>query len=328
MTVKTMRERSRLVSQTRGFFLSRGYLETDTPALSPSLIPESCLEVFKTDFVHPYEKGFPLYLIPSPEVWMKRIIAQTHENVFQLCKAFRNAESIGRLHNPEFTMLEYYTVGANTRDSIELTEALFASLANDDTPKVAKPPFQRMTMAEAFWELAALDLEKLHDKEAIQEALKQKGLAAPQESPWEDLFNVIFLSCVEPALPQDRPLVLDEYPKEIECLARDIPDTQNKERWELYVAGMEVANCYAEMATPETVAAYFASQTARKRAALVPHNVDSAYPELFADFPPCSGVAIGFDRLCMALLGLSDIGDVLYFPFSSFSPLGQSGVPR
>ncbi len=322
MTAKTMRERSRLVSQTREFFLSRGYLETDTPALSPSLIPESCLEVFKTDFVHPYEKGFPLYLIPSPEVWMKRIIAQTHENVFQLCKAFRNAESIGRLHNPEFTMLEYYTIGANSSDNIELTEALFATLVSEDTPKEAKPPFRRMTMTEAFWEMAALDLDTLHDKDAIKEALKQKGLVIPEGSPWEDLFNVLFLSCVEPRLPKDQPLVLDEYPKEIECLARDIPGTQNKERWELYVAGVEVANCYTEMATRENVAAYFASQTEKKRTALVPHNVDPSYPELFSDFPPCSGVAIGFDRLCMGLLGLSDISDVLYFPFSSFTPLG------
>jgi len=322
MTIQTMKARSRLVSLTREFFLSRGYLETDTPALSPSLIPESCLEVFETRFVHPYQQGFPLYLIPSPEVWMKRIIAETGQNVFQLCKSFRNAESSGRIHNPEFTMLEYYTVGADSHYNIGLTEELFSALApaldGEDTPAQARPPFVRMTMAEAFWELAGLDLDALHEIQPMREALAAKGLIAPAEAPWEDLFNVLFLSCVEPTLPGDHPLVLDEYPKEIECLARDIPGRPSKERWELYVSGMEVANCFAEMATPEAVAAYFASQSEKKRDALVPHNVDCGYPQVFAGFPPCSGVAIGFDRLCMALLGLHTIDEVLYFPFSAF----------
>ncbi|MCE5256126.1 MAG: hypothetical protein LLF89_04685 [Spirochaetaceae bacterium] len=318
MTIEIMKERSRIVTRTREFFLARDYLETDTPALAPSLIPESSLEVFETKFVHPYQKGFPLYLIPSPEVWMKRVIAETGQNVFQLCKAFRNAESIGRIHNPEFTMLEYYTVGANSRDNIELTEELFSALSGEETPQQARPPFARMTMAEAFREFAGLDLDALHEIPAMRDALASKALLAPAEAPWEDLFNILFLSCVEPELPADRPLVLDEYPKEIVCLARDIPGRPCKERWELYVSGMEIANCFAEMATQDAVATYFVSQEEKKRGALVPHNVDHSYPEIFAAFPACSGVAIGFDRLCMALLGCKSIDEVLYFPFTAF----------
>lgn len=318
MTIETMKARSRLVTLTRDFFLSREYLETDTPALSPSLIPESCLEVFATNYVHPYKAGFPLYLIPSPEIWMKRIIAETGRSVFQLCKSFRNAESVGRIHNPEFTMLEYYTVGATSRDNIALTEELFSVLASPSTPGAALPPFRRMTMAEAFAELAGLDLGRLQEREAMVEAARSKGLLANDATSWEDAFNIIFLSLVEPFLPPDKPLVLDEYPRGIECLARDIPGKPYKERWELYVQGIEIANCFAEMGNPAAVAEYFAAQGTRKLNSLVPHRVDAGYPALFKHFPPCSGVAIGFDRLAMVLLGKTDIGEVLKFPFASF----------
>lgn len=319
MTIETMKARSRLVSLAREFFLSRDYLETDTPALSPSLIPESSLEVFATAFVHPYRKGFPLYLIPSPEVWMKRIIAETGRSVFQLCKSFRNAESIGRIHNPEFTMLEYYTVGAASRDNIGLTEELFEALGSAGTPARGRPPFRRMTMAEAFEEFAGLDLDTLHERGAVIEAATSVGLLVGANASWEDAFNVIFLSLVEPSLPVDRPLVLDEYPREIECLARDIPGTPYKERWELYVDGIEIANCFTEMAGSAAVSDYYAAQSAKKLNSLVPHRIDPDYPSVFADFPQCSGVAIGFDRLAMVLLGGENIEEVMYFPFSSFT---------
>lgn len=322
MNIETMRARSRLVSLTRDFFLSRQYLETDTPALSPTLIPESCLEVFATNFVHPYKAGYPLYLVPSPEIWMKRIIASTGSSVFQLCKSYRNAESLSRIHNPEFTMLEYYTVGANSRDNIALTEELFATLATADTPSIAKPPFRRITMAEAFSDLAGLELGRLGETEAIIEAAKSKNLLVSEAATWEEAFNVIFLSLVEPALPTDKPLILDEYPTGIECLAADIPGKPYKERWELYVRGIEIANCFTEMGKPRAVEAYFASQGSKKLQSLVPHRIDPDYPEIFANFPPCSGVAVGFDRLAMVLLGLGDIDEAIPFPFASFSSYG------
>jgi len=318
MTIETMKARSLLVTLLRDFFLSRDYLETDTPALSPDLIPEPCLEAFATSYVHPYKAGFPLYLIPSPEIWMKRIIAETGRSVFQLCKSFRNAESVSRIHNPEFTMLEYYTVGATSHDNIGLTEELFRTLSNASTPKNALPPFRRMTMAEAFSDLAGIDLDSLQEREAMIAAAKSKELLVNDATSWEDTFNIIFLSLVEPFLPADKPLVLDEYPKGIECLARDIPGKPSKERWELYVQGIEIANCFTEMGNPAAVAEYFAVQGEKKLASLVPHRVDPDYPALFRNFPPCSGVAIGFDRLAMILLGKTDIGDVLTFPFASF----------
>jgi len=318
MTIEAMRARSRVVGATRKFFLSRDYLETDTPALAPSLIPESCLEVFATEFRHPFEPGMPLYLIPSPEVWMKRIIAETGRSVFQICKSFRNAESIGPIHNPEFTMLEYYTVGGTSASNIALTEALFEACALPETPGWARPPFRRLTMVEAFRDLAHVDLDALGETGAMIDAARTLGLMVPEGTGWEDAFNIIFLSLVEPALPADSPLVLDEYPAGIECLAKDIPEKPYKERWELYVHGVEVANCFTEMSDPPAVRRYFASQSARKAASLAPHAVDERYPDIFADFPPCSGVALGFDRFLMSLLGGKSLDEVIAFPFAHF----------
>lgn len=319
-----METRSRLITRTREFFLSRGYLETDTPALAPSLIPESCLEVFATDYVHPIEGKTPLYLIPSPEIWMKRIIAQTGKSVFQICKSWRNAESRSRIHSPEFTMLEYYGVGLSSTDNIKLTEALFAELKSESTPIQAQPPFRVMSMKEAWAEFAHADLDSLNTVEAMRDACRQRDLLVSQTTSWEDAFNIIFLSLVEPALPQDRPLVLNEFPAGIECLAKDIPGTMYKERWELYVSGIEIANCFTEMASPAAVRSYFNSQSEKKKNALVPHNVDAGYADIFEHFPPCSGVAVGFDRLLMILTGKKDIADVQYFPFAGMGS-GDSG---
>ncbi len=313
-----MKARSSLVTHTREFFLSRDYLETDTPALSPSLIPESCLEVFETKFVHPFRKGFPLYLVPSPEVWMKRIIAATGRNVFQLCKTFRNAESIGKVHNPEFTMLEYYTVGADSHDNIGLTQEYLSALVGPDTPEHARPPFRRMTMAQAFKEFARIDLDAMTTRNDMIDAARSRQLPVSDDAPWDDAFNAVFLTFVEPFLPVDKPLVLDEYPAQVECLARVVPGTAYRERWELYIRGIEIANCYTEEGNPASVRQYFESQAGKKSTSMVPHAIDTDYAGLFDEFPPCSGVAIGFDRLAMVLLGKTEIAEVMTFPFTEF----------
>src|SRR5215470_13190324 len=107
MDIEMLQERARIIRQVRSFFDTKNYLELDTPLLSPDLIPESCLEVFETNRILPSGGNTPYWLIPSPEIWMKKIIAQHRVSVYQICKCFRNSESSGFLHSPEFTMLEY-----------------------------------------------------------------------------------------------------------------------------------------------------------------------------------------------------------------------------
>ena len=130
MDIELLRARSRFTQAVRAFFLERRYLEVDTPLLAPALIPEPALEVFRTEWIDPRSlSARELFLIPSPELWMKRLLARGSGNLFQICKAFRNFEALGRYHNPEFTMLEWYTVGAGYLDSADLTDELLGCLA-------------------------------------------------------------------------------------------------------------------------------------------------------------------------------------------------------
>jgi lysyl-tRNA synthetase class 2 len=131
MDLEMLQERARIIQLTRSFFDHKNYLELDTPLLSPDLIPESCLEVFETSRILPGKTTTtPYWLIPSPEKKKKKIIAQHHTNVYQICKCFRNGESSGFLHSPEFTMLEYYTMDVGYMESLALTEELFGFLLN------------------------------------------------------------------------------------------------------------------------------------------------------------------------------------------------------
>jgi lysyl-tRNA synthetase class 2 len=315
MDLEMLKERARIIRQVRSFFDGKGYLELDTPLLSPDLIPESCLEVFETRRILPNGKTSPYWLIPSPEIWMKKIIAQHRVSVYQICKCFRNGESSGFLHSPEFTMLEYYTMGVSYRESLALTEELFAFLGG-----ALRPPFERLTVAEAFARFAGFDLFAAAETvEGMETEARRLGLEPMPGMGIAALYDLIFIHAVEPRLKihgSPRPIVLLDYPAFVPCLARRNADGKTVERWELYFNGIELANCFSEETDAERVREFFESETAAKEQnALVKHNVDRDYWKMFSEakFPPCSGVAMGLDRLIMALCGRSSIDSVLPF---------------
>ena len=332
MDIEMLRERARIISLVRAFFNDRGYLELDTPLLSPDLIPESCLEVFETRRILPGGKSAPYWLIPSPEIWMKKIIARHRVNVFQICKCFRNGESSGFLHNPEFTMLEYYTIDADYMDSLAITEELFEHLIQNlfsHSSAFSAPPrlceshltdglFDRITVAEAFARYANFDLfEAAEKKGGLEKEARRLGLDPPPGTGVPELYDLIFIHAVEPQLKQDRPVALLDYPAFVPCLAKKNANGKTVQRWELYYNGVELANCFSEETEANEVQAFFENETAAKeRQALVKHTVDNEYWKIFSEknFPRCSGVAMGLDRLIMALLGRSTIDSVLPFP--------------
>ncbi len=333
-----VRLRSLLVREIRAFFQGRGYLEVDTPKLAPTLIPEAHLEVFATELISPDRPSVPLFLIPSPEVWHKQLLAEGSGSIFEITHCFRNGEQIGPYHNPEFTMLEYYTVDADHRDSIAVTEALFASLLEALTPEIAampkpggghdrtnaalhlnrlRPPFVRISVRDSVLEHTGLDLNRLTDSESLRAEVGRLGIHVEDGESWADTFNRLFVDRVEPALSTDRPLVLTDYPSGIPVLASEGNDPRYRNRWELYVNGVELANCYAEETNANAVARFFAGQAAAKRAARVPHTVDPHYPRVFGpSFPRCSGVALGVDRLLMLLAGEINMSGVILFGMS------------
>jgi lysyl-tRNA synthetase class 2 len=239
--------------------------------------------------------------------------------VYQICKCFRNGESSGHLHSPEFTMLEYYTMDADYLDSLALTEALFAYLSGSGGSQAPRPPFERITVGEAFTRWAGFDLFAAVEHPGGMEAeARRLGLEPMPGLEIPGLYDLIFIHAVEPHLRAEKPVALMDYPAFVPCLARQNPGGKTVERWELYFNGIELANCYSEERDPVKVRDFFETEArAREQAGLIRHRVDHDYWKQFASpggFPRCSGVALGLDRLIMALAGRSTIDGVLPFP--------------
>jgi lysyl-tRNA synthetase class 2 len=321
-----------LLDLTREFFRDRDYLEVDTALLCRSLIPESSLEVFETLYRPRHGQLRDLFLIPSPELWMKRLIAHGAGNIFQICKSFRNCEPATPIHNPEITMLEWYTMGAGYLESISIIEDLFRRLMEQlpagpilehgDRRVDCSSPFLRLSMAEAFRDTLQLDLGQLLDSgyPGLVESARALRIPVTAEDTEEDLFHKIFLSVVEPSLPDDRAVILYDYPALVPTLARSKPHTPWSERWELYLAGVEVANCYSEETDPAAYSSFYEHEQRGKRRALVDHPSDRELISIVRErgFPECSGVALGLERLFLFLLGQDSIHGVL--PFGAFTP--------
>jgi lysyl-tRNA synthetase class 2 len=318
MDLDMLQKRSAIIKQVRSFFDRKNYLELDTPLLSGDLIPESCLEVFQTERLFPRgskKERQPLWLIPSPEIWMKKIIARHRVSVYQICKCFRNGESSGRLHNSEFTMLEYYTMNADYMDSLALTEELFLYLAESGCRSLGG--FERISVAEAFAKWAGFDLFAAAEEGCAALALQARkiGLEPMPGMTVPALYDLIFIHAVEPQLKMQKPVALLDYPVFVPCLAKKHPDGRTVERWELYYDGIELANCYSEENNPQAVKDFFIDEEIEKQKnSVVQHNVDHNYWKIFEDFPRCSGAAMGLDRLIMALTGKADIDGALPFP--------------
>ncbi len=332
---ETALQRSRLYTRTREHFTRKGYLEVETPILADGLIPEPTIEVFETAFSHPFKGTTARWLVPSPEVHMKQLLAAGSGSIFQISKCFRNSEQIGRYHNPEFSMLEWYTVEADYKDSIAHAEEYISAVAPRGTPEHLLPPFRVKTMHELWHTAVGLDLDELQTLEKLRKAASSLGAAssvvssaAAEHAPetWESLFNRIFLTHIEPDIPQDKPLIITDYPARIECLAANKKGTPCKERWELYAGGIELANCYTEETDADRIEEVFRRESAA--AALRSIRSGSAIPDLPQEFPehfrsrehpfpPCSGTALGLDRLLLLFGGYTDLEGVILFPLSA-----------
>jgi len=308
-------DRAAMLNQMRDFFNNRGFLEVETPLLSPHLIPESSIENFRSELVSPYGENKPLFLIPSPEIWMKQLLAMGSGDIYQICKSFRNSEQISPVHNPEFTMLEWYKTGISASDNIKICEDLVSALTGSATPPECRSPFRTMSMEEAFREFAGFSLEENMDAAALEARLDLHQIPRREGESWEVLFHKLFLTLVEPELPADRPLVLRDYPSRLATLAAEIPGTPWSDRWELYMKGIEIANCYTEETRFDKIKAYYTKESKEKsEAALVPVVTSMEWVENMRDFPSSSGTAVGVDRLLSVLMGDKSIQGVILFP--------------
>ena len=323
------RKRSELFMAIRRFFTEKDFLEVSTPTLSPYLIPEPSIKVFRTDFMNEFKGHLPLYLIPSPEIFMKKLLAAGSGSIFQISQCFRNAEQLGDVHNPEFTMLEYYAVDADEKDSIELTIEMIERTKLASCPAWIDEKPLIITMAEAMYKYAGVDMDKAENISYLRKEAERLSLTPAPDEPWDDTFNRIFLTYTEPSLPQDREVYLTEYPDRIRCLAAKDNDKPVRKRWEMYINGIEIANCYAEETDKEEMASYFSEEETRLMKDR--EGTDDVIPPADPDFPSLSipkssGTAMGLDRLLAAELGLKTIEPLLLFPLSDMLSDGKSSI--
>lgn len=310
------RERSRLYENIRYFFKEKNYLEVFTPSLSPTLIPEPTIYTFKTNYYNEFGLSKELYLIPSPEIYIKEMLSQGSGSLFEISRCFRNAEQSGKIHNSEFDMLEYYSVGFDEKDSIPLTIEFLLNTSIRECEWLKEENVRIYSMEELLKRYTNIDLRKVQEKEKLQEEAKRLGLSYDEEESWPDTFERIFLNFVEINIEKDKIVFITDYPKQIECLCKEYDDKPYKKRWELYIKGIEVANCYDEETDEDKIKLRLKrEQEVLEKERKGTNNTISKMVENFPSPPQCSGVALGLDRLLMLEYGSSSIKDIISFPF-------------
>ncbi len=302
-----MLKRDLIIRSLRNWFHSRGFVEVQTPLLVTAPLPEASIQTFRIEGAAraPGRPGMPLdlYLAPSPELYMKRLLARGMEKIFQISPVFRREEN-GSHHLPEFTMLEWYRAGTDYTSLMEDCESMLRFIAKDSgiTPPDMdghysdfSRPFMRLTVAQAF---------------EIHAGWK------PGPSPDPDRFNRDMVEKVEPGiLSCNRPVFLTDYPASMASLARLKPSNPEvAERVELYAGGMELANGFSELNDPEEQAERFRLENARRRKiGLDPYPWPEEFLHDLKQMPEAAGMAMGVDRLVMLLTGARDIREVTAF---------------
>ena len=312
--------RSRIIAGIRAFLIERGFLEVETPMMHP--IPGGAAA--KPFVTHHNALGVDLYLRIAPELYLKRLIVGGFPRVFEINRNFRN-EGISTIHNPEFTMLEFYVSYADYQDLIRLTEDMISSLAQELLGKTEieyqgkiinlTPPWRRWSYHQAILEVNGLNPAVVTDRAEALAAAKHLHVPVDPKWPLFNIINEIFEETVEANLEQ--PTFITDYPMEISPLARRKDTNPNlTDRFELYIAGREIANAFSELNDPLDQRERFESQAAQRAAGdEEAHAVDEDFLRaLEYGMPPTAGEGIGIDRLVMLFTNQASIRDVVLFP--------------
>lgn len=313
-SLANLRLRAELLARARQFFAERGFLEVETPILSADTVVDRHLDPLSTvlaDDMRRPQVGRPLWLQTSPEFGMKRLLAAGGvEAIYQITRAFRNGE-VGRLHNPEFTMVEWYRIGDDMQRGIAL-------LADFCQAMLGAPPPERTSYGAAFGQFVGVN-PHVATLDELRAAAKRHAVVAPEGigEDRDNWLNLLLAECVEPKLGFDSPTILYDYPASQAALAKVRPESPAvAERFELYVRGIELANGYHELVDPHVLqkrnAAANAARTAEGKPTLPEES--RLLNAMQAGLPECTGVALGFDRLVMIAAGAEWLAEVMAFP--------------
>jgi len=311
--------RSRVVTALRRFLDERGYIEVETPVLQP-LYGGASARPFVT---HHNALDIDLFLRIADELYLKRLIVGGMERVYEISKDFRN-EGIDRTHNPEFTMLEFYQAFADYEDMMHLVESMLSTVVREVTgsPRMTtygldldfEPPFERITFLDALERFGGLSVRSSTDSE-LRAAAMARDVEDAATLTRPRLLDELFKVLVEPHL--DGPVFVTDYPRELSPLAKPKRgDPALVERFELFVAGREIANAFSELNDPFDQRERFEAQAGLRQAGDEEAQVlDEDYLRaLEYGLPPTGGVGIGIDRFAMLVSDQSSIRDVILFP--------------
>ncbi len=317
---KVFETRSKIINTIRLFLSEKGFLEVETPMMHP--IPGGAAA--RPFVTHHNTLGLDLFLRIAPELYLKRLIVGGFERVFEINRNFRN-EGISTIHNPEFTMLEFYMAYADYKIMMSLTEELFARIAQETLGTLAfeyqgqqidfSGSWQRLSYADAISAQYKISVEDLNDIKKVEALIQDAGISNEMPDSLGKMWELLFETGIEPNLVG--PVFITDYPTEISPLAKRRPDAPHlTERFELFIAGREIANAFSELNDPEDQRGRFEAQTtAREKGDDEAHQMDEDYLlALEYGMPPTAGEGIGIDRLVMLLTNQSSIRDVILFP--------------
>jgi len=310
-SIPNLLKRAAIMTVIRRFFADRGVLEVETPCMSQATVTDINLFPFETRFVGPgHAQGVNLYLMTSPEYHMKRLLAAGIGPVFQLCRSFRN-EEMGRHHNPEFTMLEWYRPCYDMYRLMNEVDDLLQQVLETDAAET-------LSYQQAFQR--HLEIDPLSaDKTQLREVAKKLDLSniADQEEDRDTLLQLLFSMGVEPHIGKEKPTFVYHFPASQAALAQiSTEDHRVAERFEVYFRGIELANGFHELTDAREQQQRFEQENRKRAARGMPQQpIDVNLLEaLKAGLPDCSGVALGVDRLIMLALKAESLADVLAFP--------------
>lgn len=328
-------ERSQITASIRQFFANQNFLEVETPILTPIPGMEPHLTPFATALEISHQKAIPLYLNTSPELQMKKLLGAQFPNIFTLTKVFRNGEIYSQTHNPEFTMLEWYRQNANYKNIMDdcenLIRHLFKSIAKNSSTldyqghKIdLSEHFERITTQALFEKHLNLSLQDHPTFPSLKSAATKLNLDTEACLTWDDIFFKLFLNHIEPSLGFTKPTIVYDYPSTQAALAKKSSTNPFfAERFELYIAGLELANAFSELIDPQEQRTRLEEeQKERKTLNKTVFDIDEEFLDSLKYITqPCAGIALGVDRLIMLLTNKKSINDVLLFPLAKMLKL-------
>ena len=304
LSLKALENWNNFLSSVKTFLSQRGLTFVETPSIVESPGTEPHLLPFETKQIFPNKKTKNRFLITSPEMHLKKLLCEGWTDIFEIKKCFRNGE-MSLTHQPEFYMLEWYRSFFSLEDLIDELLSLLKHLSEKNFFKSSFQPAQIKTVSGLFLECLDFKLTSKTREEELARLLDKHQIPYSAALNWEELFNLLFLNRIEPSFPKNIPLIVRDYPLSLRGFAKK-NNRGFAERFELYWRGFELANAFYEVTNSQEQEKLFQSHL-QQRTDSVPHDRELLNLMKTKGMPPCSGIALGLDRLFTAICAEKDI---------------------